>query len=445
MLANLSLYLTVLAPTGLLAYTPQTAGDLVVVRAERLILTPGNELAPGVVLIEDGRIVGVGGDLATPEGARELSGKVACAGFIDPWSSLGLDPQSVRDNATNPAVRTADAVDPWHAPHLRLEALRGGVTSARVQAGISAPLGGIGVLLGLSEADSPILLEDACVSATLGVSRPRKVDIFDRISEVDRLVGLIEKGRAYRESQVEYNHEIEEWEKNVAEKEKELEEDFKKAKKKREKDLEKAEEKGSEFKEKRYREDKKPKRPKFDVVSEILARVAHGELTLVVEVHRSAELRRLLTNTADFDRLRLVIVGATEALDHVDALAERRIPTIVWPAPIGDVRRDEYSEHDLSLAGELERAGVLVLLGGGGGPHARELRMLAALAVSQGLDRDGALAAITTRPARAFDVAGRVGALKSGMDADVLVFDGDPLDTTSKLLYCLSKGEVVVE
>jgi imidazolonepropionase-like amidohydrolase len=31
------------------------------------------------------------------------------------------------------------------------------------------------------------------------------------------------------------------------------------------------------------------------------------------------------------------------------------------------------------------------------------------------------------------------------MDADVLVFDGDPLDTTSKLLYCLSKGEVVVE
>jgi len=31
------------------------------------------------------------------------------------------------------------------------------------------------------------------------------------------------------------------------------------------------------------------------------------------------------------------------------------------------------------------------------------------------------------------------------MDADLLIFDGDPFGTTSKLLYCLSKGKVVAE
>ena len=417
--------------------------DVLVVRARRLILSPGSELQNGALRIEGGRIVEVGTDVATPAGARELTGEVACAGFIDPWSSLGLEPAAVADMQTDPATLTTDGVDPWHAPHLHAEALSGGVTSVRTQAGRTAPVGGIGCLLTVGDEGPVVLLEDACVSATVGLSRPKTMDVFDRIAEVDRLCGLIEKGRAYQESLIEYRHELEAWEKEIAEKEAELEDDFKKAKKKRDKDLEKAEEDGKEFKEKRYREDKKPKQPKYDPAAEVMARVTEGELPLVVEVHRSAELRRLLARTADFDRLRLVISGATEAAGHADELAARRIPAIVWPAPLGDGRADEYAEHDLSLAGELARAGVTVLLGSGGEPHARELRLLAGLAASFGLDRDAALAAITQAPARVFDVSDRVGTLAEGMDADVLVLDGDPLEATSRILYCLSKGEVV--
>ncbi len=457
MLPNSFLYLyllsslTLLAPPSNQPGTPQSPApdrEVVFVRAERLILSPGHELENGALLIEDGRIVGVGSDLNAPDGALELSGRVVCAGFIDPWSSLSVDPMSVRDMGTNPAVRTSDAFDPWRETHLVTEALRGGVTSVRVQAGMSAAVGGLGSVLRLGDDGSTILLDDACVGATVGVTRQGRVDVFDRISEVDRLGGMIEKGRAYRESQVEYKHDLLEWQKSIAEKAKELEDDFKKAKKKRDKDVGKAKEGGKEYKEKRYKEGKKPKRPKYDAAAEVLARVAEGEVSFIVEIHRSAELRRLLARTKSFDRLRLVISGATEALDHVDELAERNIPTILWPAPLGSGgygARDEYDEHDLALAGELARAGVPVLLGSGGSPHARELRMLAALAVSNGLDREAALASITTRPADVFDVAGKVGSLGVGMDADVLVFDGDPLDTTSKLLYCLSKGEVVAQ
>ena len=86
-----------------------------------------------------------------------------------------------------------------------------------------------------------------------------------------------------------------------------------------------------------------------------------------------------------------------------------------------------------------------VLIGSGGGPDARELRFLAALAVGHGLDREDALAAITTAPAQVFDVAARIGALAPGCSGDVLVFDGDPLDTRSGLRFVVASGTVVVQ
>jgi imidazolonepropionase-like amidohydrolase len=420
--------------------------DTVAVRAERVIVRPGKELSKAIVLIERGVVVSVGQDVAIPEGARVIEGAVACAGFVDPWSSLGLDPESVQDAGASPATRTVDALDPWHLPDERREALLAGVTAARVQVGRSALLAGLGALVHTSEAlaEPLVVLEDACLAGTVGVSRSgRTGDVFDRVGEVDRLIGALEKGRRYRESQVDYRKELEEWSKAIAEKLAELEKDFKKAKKDREKEEKEAKEKDKEFKEKKYKEDKKPRAVRRDVDDEALARAANGEIPLVVEVHRANEIRRLLEKTAGFDRLRLVLAGATEALPLAEELVEREIPVIVWPAPMGTSRSDEYRAHDLSLAGRLAREGVEVLIGSGGGDEADQLRFLAALAVGHGMSREAALGAITSAPARVFDSAGRVGTLERGRSGDVLVFDGDPLDTRTALRFVISRGRVV--
>jgi imidazolonepropionase-like amidohydrolase len=206
------------------------------------------------------------------------------------------------------------------------------------------------------------------------------------VTEVDRLIGALEKGKRYRESQIDYRAELEKWTKAIVEKATELEKDFKKAKKDREKEEKEAKEKSKEFKEKKYKEDKKPRRVKLDPDDEALARVVDGEVPLVVEVHRASEIRRLLDKTEPFDRLRLVVAGGAEALPFADELVERDIPVIVWPTPMGSARPDEYRENDLSMAGDLARAGVRVLIGSGGGSDARELRFLAALAVGHGMD-----------------------------------------------------------
>ena len=45
----------------------------------------------------------------------------------------------------------------------------------------------------------------------------------------------------------------------------------------------------------------------------------NGELPLIVEAHRAAELNGLLDATEEYSRLRLVIAGGTEALSVADA------------------------------------------------------------------------------------------------------------------------------
>lgn len=426
-------------------------GETLLIQAARVIVRPGKELADAQVLVQNGRIVAVGQGLVAPEGARTIEGEVVCAAFLDPWSSIGLDTGSVGDMGVTPATAAVDAIDRYDSDQVRAMALREGVTCARVQVGAQAPIGGIGAVVrnadGLEATGGEIVvLADACASATVGVSRGgRLLDIFDRVGEVDRLVGQIERGRSYRESWVEYRHELEAWEKAIAESVEKLEKDFKKAKKARDKEIKTAEEKGKEFKEEKYKEDKKPRTPKYDPDAEALARVAEGEIPLIVEIHRAEEIRALLAQTKGFGRLRMVLAGGTEAVAHAEALAERRIPVITWPVPLPRTRPDEYDRHDLGLAGKLAKAGVQVLIGTGGGAESRELRTLACLAVGHGLDPEAALAAITTAPARALDLRDQLGTVERGKHAELLVLDGDPLDSTARIQFVISHGQVVVE
>jgi len=415
------------------------------IHGERIILRPGVELEDAAILIEKGIIVAIGPDVQAPEGARKIEGKTICAGFIDPWSSLGLDPGSVQDQRTQPSTHTIDSLDTFGMPELRQQALEAGVTSLRLQAGQAAQQNGLGILVRTNAGpDSEVLLQDACLSITLSSVAGRRADVFSRAASLSRVVGSIKEGEAYRLEQVEYRHELAEWQKGIDEATEKLTDDFKKAKKKRDKDKKSAEEKGKEFKDKKYKEDKPPREPKQDADRAVMARVAEGELPVVFEARDPAEIRSLLRETADIERLRMLISGAEGAEAFAEELAKRKIPVLLWPsteAPGPAGRADK----DLTLAGKLERMGVPVLIGSGGQTSSRDLRLLAAMAISHGLSPEAALNAITLGPAKAFDVSDRVGSLKRGLDADILIFDGDPLDTTSKIQFVISRGRVVAE
>lgn len=446
------------------------AAPAILIKAKRVITRPGQVLEQVSILVRDGKIVAIGKDLAAPKSSQVLEAEVVCAGFLDPWSALCIDGGSWRDMGTTPATSTVDGFDPWSPDSLRKEALRAGVTSVRIQAGSFARSGGRGSVIRVAPQltqEEALVGRESCVSMSIGLSviagggqsvefidgqptlvdtRGRPMDVFDRIADLDRVTSALEGGRTYLYSQVEHKHELVEWKKKIAEKEAELEKDSKKAKKDREKEEKDAKDKGKPFEEKKYKEDKQPQPPRYDEDSEVMARVADGELPFFVQVHRAAELRGLIEGTRGYDRLRLVIVGGSEARSAASELAQRAIPVLVWPAPRGRGAPDEYEGGDLSLAGDLARAGVTVLLGTGSSDPAatRDLPLLAQLAIGHGLEREKAFEALTIGAARLLDVSDRLGSVERGKDADLLLLDGDPLDAATRVQRVISAGRIVL-
>ncbi len=72
------------------------------------------------------------------------------------------------------------------------------------------------------------------------------------------------------------------------------------------------------------------------------------------------------------------------------------------------------------------------------------LPLCAAVAVKEGMDEEQALKAITINAAEITGIDDRVGSLKIGKDADIIIMDGHPLELRSKVLYTIISGQVVV-
>jgi len=427
----------------------ESGATTLAIHADKLYVRPDRVLEGVTVVVEDGVITAIGADVKPPEKARKLDAKVVCAGFVDAWSSFALDETSFGDERISAASTALDAVDPYVDPRLEREVLRGGITTFRLQPSPGARICGVGAILRLHPGrlllDSTVL-GDCALGLSMGVGRAGQ-DVFERANDVDRVTSALADGWAYLEEQNEYKHDLAEWEKKIADKQKELDDGFKKAKKDREKAETEAKEKGSEFKEKDYKEDKKPKAPRYDEDKAVLARAANGEMPVVVEVHNAGQIRALLDATERFKRARIVLAGATDALRFAEELKERRIPVLIAPTPMGFDRPAQYTNSSLALAAELDEHGVEVLFGSGGrgGVASRDLPLLAALAIGHGLSPQSALAALTTRPARVFDVSDKIGAVEVGRDADLVLFDGEPFASTSKVKYVVSGGDLVVE
>ncbi|QDV09112.1 imidazolonepropionase [Planctomycetes bacterium Poly30] len=431
--------------------------------AKRLIVSPGNVLENASVLVEDGKITAVGTDLKAPEGAQAIQGEVICAAFMDPWSTAGFDTGSVNSRDLNAATMATDALDPYGEKAVLEELAASGVLLTRSQVGLASDISGFGAVLRTPSAE--VVLEDASMSAAIGAESPgfspdqfggrggpqgfsfgpQSIDPIDRIGQIDKLVSELAAGQKYAEDMAEYEKELAEWKAAIADKEKELEDDFKKAKKAREKAVKDAEEDGEEVKEKKYKEDRRPREPRYDAEKAAFARVVQGEVPMVVHAERALEIRDLLRSTEPFKRLRLVIAGGTSALACKKELRERGVTVIVAPSPANPGGPVGELDPGLSLAAELDAAGVNVLIGTGNASAlaSRDLPLLAALAVGHGLDRDTALRAITSGPAATFDVADQVGTVKRGHAADLLVLSGDPLSSSSRVLAAISGGAVV--
>lgn len=175
-----------------------------------------------------------------------------------------------------------------------------------------------------------------------------------------------------------------------------------------------------------------------------LVSAVRGEIPLIMLMDRAADIRRAIAFADQYPAIRVIIAGGAEAHLVADELADASIPVIYDP-----MRNLPDSFDTLASTNEgasiLHEAGVQLAyttLGSDLYFNPRLLAQHAGIAVAHGADWADAFRAITLTPAEIYGVGDRFGALASGYAADVVVWDGDPLEVMSAPTSVIINGEI---
>ncbi len=370
----------------------------------------GEPVDGGTVLVRDGKIVAVGAaaDVEVADGVTEVdaSGCWVLPGFIESHAHVGVheDGEAWAGNDTNEMTdpngarfRALDGINPADVGFV--DALSGGVTSSVVKPGSGNPIGGQTVAIKNwgRTVDEMIFRESVSVKSALG-ENPKRV-YGDKGKTPSTRLGVAAV----------------------------LREAFVAAANYRTKRAESVE-KGDLF--------------ARDLGLETLVRVLEGELLWDQHTHRADDIATAIRLSEEFG-YRLVINHGTEGHLIADLLAEKNIPVIFGPMFTSRVKV-ELRNRTMRAAGIMAKAGVKIAITT---DHPvvpiHFLVHQATLAVKEGLDRATALRALTVNPAEILRLDDQVGSLKPGLDGDVVIWSGDPLDVMSRALRVFIQGREV--
>jgi imidazolonepropionase-like amidohydrolase len=135
----------------------------------------------------------------------------------------------------------------------------------------------------------------------------------------------------------------------------------------------------------------------------------------------------------------MILSHATDAYKIADELAKREIPVILGPVNIQPSVPETFGAT-YENAKILYEAGVKIAIQTGGCHNVRNLPYAAGLAVAYGLPREEALRAITINPAKIFGVDNKIGCIKKGAIANLVIVDGDPLQPLTEIKGVFIKG-----
>lgn len=180
--------------------------------------------------------------------------------------------------------------------------------------------------------------------------------------------------------------------------------------------------------------------------STLHARAASGELPTIFVARRAEELSTALRIARELD-LRCILSQAAEGHLVAAEIARAAAPVLVAPPFLGPQGTD--TEHGCTEnAALLREAGAAIALVGArdgalGGAH--PLALAAGLGAVEGLGGLAALRAVTVDAARLLGLEAERGSLERGKAADLALWDGDPLEPTTRLELLVGEGRVVFD
>jgi imidazolonepropionase-like amidohydrolase len=384
------------------------AAQKVAITGGKVYPVSGPPIENGTVLIRDGKIAAVGSNVTIPQGAQRIdaSGKWVTPGLVNSATSLGLVEVGFGADANESRARTDDhvaaAFKSWeginpHSVYLR-PASEDGITTA-----VSLPSGGliagqaamIDVLTGSTQAG---MLVKAPVAMFGQLGNNQAAGAGARAQAVGKLRRLLDDTKFYAAHKSDFNR-------------------------------------GSSRELSADRAD-----------LEAMIPVVEGRLPLIISAERASDIRTALDIAKEYG-LRIVIGGGSEAWMVADELAAAKVPVLT-----GAMNNIPYSFAQLGSrqdnAALLRKAGVDVgLIGNAGGGdeelfNVRNIRYEAGNAVAYGMSWDDALRAITLAPAQMFGVADKIGSLRPGTEANVVVWNGDPFEFSTQATQVFIRGQL---
>jgi len=335
------------------------------------------------IYVVNGKIVEINKDLdLSADKIINVEGKVITAGFISPYSHLGLVEINMlaetRDDSSSvysagfsisQAFNPSSTLIPYN--------LNGGLTSA-----ISTPSGnglfsGLGSAFSLSGENKSLLLKDLALYGSIeagGESKAANLLLMEDIFELTRT----------------FNGDLDKIQDHALPKSFEY--------------------------------------SKRDLMA--IKRVLNKEIPLVVPVNRASDILSLIEFSKN-QNIRLVIMGAAEGWRVAKELFESKTPVILEPINNLPTSFDNLGSK-LENAALLNKAGVRLLISSDRWEthNAYLSRQGAGIAVSYGLPWNEAVNALTKNVSDTFNIPDR-GTLTIGYEADLIVWDADPLEVTS--------------
>ena len=357
----------------------------------------------GDLLIKEGKIVKIAPHIEAPEQAERVDarGLHVFPGFIDAHSHIGISEEKAgKDgddcnegtNPLTPCLRAIDAINPMDSAFHN--ALAAGITGAMVGPGSANAIGGQFAFIKTSgrRVDDMVVLAPAAIKIAFGENPKTNYGVNGNMPSTRMGIASLLREELFLARQ------YFDPEKNGG--------------------VQKA------FGMECYR-------PLFE-----------GKIPLKAHAHRTDDIFTAIRIAKEFG-VGLTLDHCTEGHLIADAVAESGFPAIVGPS-LASRSKNEVNNSDFKTAGVLARAGVLVALTTDH-PVSRiqYLPLCAALAAKEGLGEEEALRAITLNAARICRVDQRLGSLRVGKDADIVLLNGSPLRIATCVQMTLIDGRIV--
>ena len=191
-----------------------------------------------------------------------------------------------------------------------------------------------------------------------------------------------------------------------------------------------------------HEEDDENEKPDYDMKMESLLPVLRRDIPFKVHAHRADDIFTAIRIGKEFN-LKLTLDHCTEGHLIVEDLVEEGYPVVVGPS-LSERSKIELRNLTFDTAGILSNAGMDVCLMT---DHpvipVHYLPICAGIAVKHGMREDKALESITINPAKVLGISDRVGSIEIGKDADIVIWDNNPLEIQSNVLYTIIDGKIV--